>query len=449
MKVTEQKFIKFIKDNNLLDESNRLLIALSGGPDSVFALSIFSKFTKMFNSELFAIHINHNLRGNDSDKDEEFCRELCNSLNIKLDVYSENVKKFAKSEKKSIEEAARIIRYKSYKISAEKFRCNRVVTAHNKNDNTETVLLNLFKGSGIKGLSGIPIIRENIIRPLLCLTKDEIISYLNNKNQKFRIDKTNYESDYTRNFLRNDILPLIQDKINNKVDDAVFNSSYLLKIYDNWTDELSKDWFDNNCSFADGCLHVQITENEDNSFLINLKSVLKNLFNFNASFNDYAKFKGLLSKQKGTSEQLGDDLIAFKEHSEIVIFRQSKNSNEIHNISEGMPLKVGTININVKFTSDNNENYHSNSGVEIIDASNIRQLSVRKWKAGDRFIPLGMNREKTVSDFLTDEKVPAYLKRNKLVLLNDEEIIWVVGHRINEKYKITNKTNKYCKLWIN
>ena len=166
MKATEQKVIGFINRYKLIIPGEKLLIALSGGPDSVFALYFLLKYLKKYKIELLAVHFNHNLRGKESNQDEKFCEKLCENLNVPFYSVQLYVKTFAKQNKLSIEEAARKLRYSNLIEIAKDFNCNKIVTAHNQSDNTETVLLNFFSGTGYSGFSGIPVQRENIIRPL-------------------------------------------------------------------------------------------------------------------------------------------------------------------------------------------------------------------------------------------------------------------------------------------
>src|ERR1035438_5799483 len=225
MKKTEQKVLKFIDDNSLIQKGDKILVSLSGGPDSVFLLYFLKKYQKKFSVSLYAFHLNHLLRGKDAYLDEDFCKQICSSLNIPFFSVRKNVKQFAHKKKISIEEAGRILRYSELGKLLKKISFNSVATAHNCDDNAETVLLNLIKGTGLKGISGIPVKRDNIIRPILVLPKAEILKYLDLKKIKFRIDSSNFQIDLERNFIRHILLPLIRSKLNPSVDNAIFNSS--------------------------------------------------------------------------------------------------------------------------------------------------------------------------------------------------------------------------------
>jgi len=172
MKNIEQSVLKFINDKNLIQKDDRILIALSGGPDSVFLLHFLLKYKRKLRITLGALHVNHRLRGKEADLDEEFCRNLCGKLEIIFYSVKKNVKEYTVKNKLSVEEAGRIIRYRELEKAASAQNYSKIATAHNCDDNVETVLLNLIKGTGLKGISGIPVSRGKIIRPVLCLTKE-------------------------------------------------------------------------------------------------------------------------------------------------------------------------------------------------------------------------------------------------------------------------------------
>ena len=225
MERIEQKFLKFIDERTLVNPGEKILVGFSGGPDSVFLLHLLDKFKKRFRIELYALHINHSLRGKEAADDEKFCEEFCLKRKLKFFSVKKKVKSFSDKNKMSLEEGGRFLRYTEFERVLKQKNLDKIATAHNANDNTETVLLNLIKGTGLEGISGIPVKRDNIIRPILGFNKEEILSYLKKNDISYRIDKTNEESNYERNYLRNKIIPLIKQKLNPALDTAILNSS--------------------------------------------------------------------------------------------------------------------------------------------------------------------------------------------------------------------------------
>lgn len=237
MKATEQKVLKFIKENDLISSGDKILIGLSGGPDSVFLLHFLNKYKKKFKIEIGVAHINHLLRGKESKKDNLFCEAICHELLIPFYHLSRNIKSYTKKYKTSLEVAGRKIRYEFFEKISSVNDYNKIATAHNSDDNVETVLINLVKGAGVKGIAGIPVRRKNIIRPVLSLTKKEILDYLEVNKFEYRIDKSNLTNEFERNYLRNEVIPLIHKNINPALSKTVLNTSLNLQRLNYWIEK--------------------------------------------------------------------------------------------------------------------------------------------------------------------------------------------------------------------
>lgn len=451
MEKTEQKITKFISQFNLINQNDNVLIALSGGPDSVFALYFFNKFKNKYKIKIAAVHLNHQLRGKESDEDEIFSEELCKSLDIPFFSFKLNVKEFAKSSKLSIEEAARILRYKKLEKFSEENKFNKIVTAHTLNDNTETVLLNLFTGTGFQGILGIPIKRDKIIRPFLCITKEEIINYLNKHRISFRIDSSNLKSDFKRNILRNEILPLIKAKLNSQVDSAIFRSikvfENLKRVLDNYVDDLIKKYF----RISKEKIFIKSTAKKINDEVLGeaLKKILIEHFDYQLEYKDVLSIKNLFENQTGKQINLSKKLTAIKERNGIFIFTNKSSAQEIYQINVGEKITIGKKLFGIEEIKKSEIKFSNSKNIEYISGDKLsNKFILRKWKAGDKFIPLGMKKLKKVSDFLTDEKIKSSEKKDKFVLTNKDFIVWVVGSRIDDRFKITPKTKRVLKLWI-
>jgi len=448
MKSIEEKVINFIARYGLIGQKENLLIAFSGGPDSVFALHFFYKFRKKFRCNISAVHFNHNLRGNESKEDENFAIAQCKKLRVDLNIIQLDVKAFAKKNKLSLEEAARILRYNELSKFAKRNSIDKIITAHNLNDNTETILMNLFSGTGISGLSGIPIKRENIIRPLLCLTKKEVLQYLNHNKINYRIDSSNLENDFKRNFIRNKILPLIEE-INPSFDDALFRSSQNFlkqKEFENKSIEYLIQNFSKKIKngYELSLDLLKIYDEIPGEFL---KFFLKKYFNYQLEHKDYIKINKLAFNQKGKSIALKNYLKVIKESDALVFTKKIIDNIEAVEIKIGESKKISEKTIKIESTTKSEK--LSPDNYELIAADNLDDtFIIRNWKIGDKFKPLGMKKEKNVSDFLTDLKIPAAVKKEQLVMINRNQIIWIVGLRISDDVKITSETKKVIKLWI-
>ncbi|MCX7797672.1 MAG: tRNA lysidine(34) synthetase TilS [Melioribacter sp.] len=452
MRNIEQEIIKFISQYNLINKKDRILIALSGGPDSVFALHFFNKFKSKYKIEIAAIHFNHQLRESEADEDEKFSEQLCKSLNIPFFPFKLKVKEFAKTNKLSIEEAARKLRYEILEKFSDENNFNKIITAHTLNDNTETVLLNLITGTGFYGLTGIPIKRDKIIRPLLCITKDEILDYLHKHNINYRIDSSNLKNDFKRNILRNEILPLIKSKLNPQVDLAIFRSSKVFEDFKTIIDKYINDLVKKYLRISEQKIFIKSTikKIEDGVFGELLKKILYEYFNYQLEYQDVISLKELLKNQTGKRINLSKNIIVTKERNGIIINKiENPKENDFFEIRVGKKIKVENKTIGIDKVNKSEIEFTKSKNIEYISADKLNdKFILRKWTSGDKFIPLGMKKPKKISDFLTDEKIKSSEKKDKFVLTNKNFIVWVVGLRIDDRFKITQKTKKVLKLWI-
>lgn len=233
--MTDEIF-SFIRKHNMIIKGDTVICGLSGGADSVCLLLVMCGLQNKIGFTVNALHVNHCLRGEESDRDENFCRELCTKLNVPFKAVSCNVAAFAEEKQLSTEEAARILRYR---VFAENSADAKIATAHNANDNLETVIFNLARGSALKGISGIPPVRDNIIRPLLAVSRQQIENYLKTLNQDYVTDSTNLSDDYTRNKIRHQILPVLCG-INPSLVETSVNSLETLRAENSLIEDLTR-----------------------------------------------------------------------------------------------------------------------------------------------------------------------------------------------------------------
>ena len=453
-KTTEQKVIKFIDENQLLSRGDKVLVALSGGADSVFLLSFLQKFKRRFEIETAAFHLNHQLRGREAKQDEKFCEEFCSNNNIKLLSISKDVKAYAKKVKVSPEEAGRNIRYRELNKAAKKMKCKKIATAHNLSDSVETILLNLFKGTGLTGLTGVPIRRENIIRPILCLSSDEIRNYLKQNKIGYRIDESNLSSDYERNFLRNEIIPKLKSRLNPKLEEKISSSSkFLSQLNSYFNAEVER--ISNNSVVRDGKrLSIDLKKNSkfDKHFLsLFLKSVVENNFKIELNSENIYSLVDLIKSQTGKSIQLKEDIIAARERNELIVQKKKKErkSKSPIQIRVGQTVDIAGSTISIEKVNKKMVKFTRDKSIEFISGDGLKEtFEIRKWKAGDKFRPIGMKGTKKVSDFLADEKIPSSEKKSQLVLINKGKIVWVIGHRMDERFKVNSGSKQIFKLSV-
>lgn len=451
MKKIEEKVLTFIDEKNLINPNDKILIGLSGGPDSVFLLYFLHKFSKGLKISLGALHINHLLRGKEADDDEKFCRALTQQLGIKYYSIKKDTSSLAVKKGYSIEEAGRIIRYKEFEKFSLKYKYSKIATAHNSDDNAETVLLNLIKGAGLKGISGVPFKREKIIRPILVLTKKEIISYLESNKIKYRIDISNLDDNFERNFLRNKIIPQIQDKLNPSLIKSIFKSSEVFKEINFFlTKQVQKLYYNSVKKNIDSVsISLSALKSIDDELLSEFfRYVLEKKFTYQLSFDECKKIVTLFHKQTGKSISLSTGIKIFKERSQLVLTK-SKNRDFVPvKLKVGQSFIINNSLFHIKKVTEAKIN-DKKQNVEFINAEKIKNgFTLRRWKDGDKFVPLGMKGKKKISDFLNEQKLESYKKREQLILENDNKIVWVVGLRLDDRFKILPDTKEIYKLWI-
>jgi len=450
----EQNIIRFIENNQLVVKGDKLLIALSGGADSLFALWFFQKFKSKFKIELSALHVNHSLRSKESDDDELFCKSFCEKNKIEFNSVKVDVKKTASENKESIEEAARNLRYQKLDEFALKVNATKIVTGHNLNDNTETILLNLFRGTGLSGVSGIPIIRQNIIRPLLSTSKEDIIKVLKTNNIRYRIDSSNLENDYTRNYLRNEIIPLIKDKINPSVDLNLLKFSEIVRESNLVLNSLAADIEKRHIKQSENGIEISdliVSANNEKYFSIAVRKSIEDNFDSVPTYNDILQLRTLFTLQVGSIMNISEKLVAIRERTLVHIFRETENINDetIYELNLNKQLTVNGKTFYAEIVENRDQHLTSENNIEYINGDFLTfPLIIRKWKHGDKFQPLGLRGTKKVSDFLTESKVNSLERKDSLVLINQNKIIWVVAKRIDDSVKINKETKRIVKLCL-
>lgn len=419
------KVDNYITRLSLLRKGATVIAGISGGPDSVCLALILAKL----GYDVIAVHCNFHLRGEESMRDERFVENLCKERNIKLQKADFDTIGYAKEKKISIEMAARELRYERFRHFKDTLKAEAIAVGHHRDDNTETFFLNAIRGTGIKGLCAIQPRNEDIVRPLLCLSRDEVIRFLAEEKQGFVTDRTNLEDEYSRNKIRLNVMPVLT-KINegaaSNLETTIENLNEVAKIYQ----KAIKDSIDSCCTTSeDGEIRINKEKlNAQPSPISVLHEVLSPL-GFNRE-----QLKGILHSYDSTGKIFqANGRRALVDREEIIIEGENSNVEIIQTI---MPAK------DIEIKKDNSHAY--------IDYDKIKStLSIRKAEEGDTFAPFGMKgRRKLVNDFLTDKKLTRFEKEKQLLVCDGEEIVWVVGRRSSELYRIDNNTTSVVVLSI-
>lgn len=456
---------EYINQYKMIEKGDRVAVAVSGGADSVCLLHMLLEIGKDMNINMLVIHINHGIRGEEAKLDEDYVKNLANALKLEYICFHEDVPAIAKAENLSEEEAGRNVRYQSFfRVALEK-QCDKIAIAHNKNDIAETVLFNLFRGSGIKGLSGILPVSERIyrnksyriIRPLLCLEREEIELYLSNKNISYQIDKTNLGYDYSRNKIRNHILSYAKDEINSNAVSHIVRASLQLQEIDKYVDLLADAKYNELVKEDEkGALYFDIGEYKKLDLVIQKEVIRRAIMKLANRLKDIEakhvdQVLSLVDKQVGKMIDLPYDIIVLKEYNSIKLYKEGKDNKDPVPISPviiNIPGQYYCQNINmildvsiIKYNK--NETVPKNSCIKWFDYDKIESTIVLRTRNEGDYIEINASAgRKKLKDYYIDQKIPRYERDLKLLVADGSHVMWVMGQgeRISERYKVNDNT---------
>ena len=425
-----QKLQLHLNANFSFLQGKRLFLAVSGGMDSIVLLQLFYQL----NYEIAVLHCNFSLRNLESDGDEDFVKQFCEEYQIPIFVQKFDTKQFAEDAKVSIQVAARKLRYDWFyeQLTDENF--DYILTAHHLDDSLETFLINLTRGTGLEGLTGIPAQNDKIIRPLLPFSRTEIESYIQGNNLQWREDSSNASDKYFRNKVRHAIVPVLK----------VLNPN-LLASFQNTLENLQQT--QSLVEDASKLVFQIVVQEEANQLKFNLIELLK-LPNYAAYLYQWLKDFGftawqdiydLVTAQSG-KQVFSETHILLKDRYLLILY-----AKEIHSDKEEyfIPKELQEVKVPLNITFCNvSDISNTNSNCIFVDEELLQfPLTIRKWQKGDYFYPLGMLGKKKLSKYFKDEKMSLLEKSNQWLLCSNNEIVWVIGKRQDERFKITEKTN--------
>lgn len=430
----KKRIQKFIEERHLFNLKDKVLVALSGGADSVALLRVLVELG--YSCE--CAHCNFHLRGEESNRDEAFVRTLCQSLDIPLHVIHFETEAYAKEKHVSIEMAARELRYEWFETIRQETGAKAIAVAHHRDDSVETFLLNLIRGTGINGLKGIPVRNGFIVRPLLHTSRADILDYLTHLKQEYVTDSTNLQDEYMRNKIRLNLIPLMETmnpSIMETIDETAQRLAEVADIYhENLQEKLQK-------ALKKG---VKEEANERNS--MNIQTILSDIAPLSLlhewlapnGFNS-SQIKDIflsLSQLQSGKRFISNEWELLRDREELVL--QRRNSSE-----KKPKISQKTVEITPEFTLLKDKN------IAFLDADKVTlPLEIRKWQPGDKFCPLGMKGKKKVSDYLTDRKFSLFEKEKQYVVCSGNEIVWLVGERIDERFKVSENSKKALILHV-
>ena len=417
-------------------KNGKLLIAISGGLDSVVLLHLCYEM----GLNLALAHCNFNLRGNESDADEDFVLELADDLGLEVFIESFDTEIYAEKNKLSIQMAARKLRYDWFETLAKQLGFDAVLTAHHADDNLETFLINFTRGTGLEGLTGIPIINGKFVRPLLPFSRENIETYAKENHLKWRDDSSNASTKYMRNKLRHDVIPIlkvINPSLLHSFETTITNLNDTASIVDERVKAVSKRAVEKTDSNQ-----IKLKISEFNK-LKNPKAYLFELLK-DYGFTEWHDVVNLLEAQSG-KQLFSEKWRLIKDRNYLFLSEIVSNERFFIEISE-TEKHVETPLGNLLFEEVAIVSKTEANSI-FVDKNELKfPLTIRTWEAGDIFYPLGMTGKKKLSKYFKDEKYPLLDKENALLLCSENKIVWVVGKRADDRFKVTRNTKNILKV---
>jgi tRNA(Ile)-lysidine synthase len=435
MNITELLKV-FIKTDDV--HKLKYIVAVSGGIDSMVLLHL----CKAANLSIVAAHCNFSLRGDESLGDENFVRDFCTSNQIPADFICFNTKKISEELGKSTQETARILRYNWFDELVTKYQADYILTAHHANDLAETFLFNLVRGSGIKGLSSIPGVNSNIIRPMLMQTQHVIRDYASIYQIPFRTDSSNLSDDYSRNFIRHHIIPKLTE-VNQQAIEHIASSTQILKeaqqIIDDKINDLKTLFYD----VKNNVTHINIRTLKNLSYYPTILHTWLNPMGFNSTqINEI-----LSSNLDSGKEWLSSSHQLIFNRDELLIRSNESNSENQLIFESNIPDVFSFNGYNFHVDSPGKDSVNFDETSFYFDADKLQfPLTIRSWLSGDFFRPLGMKNNKKLSNFFIDKKINLFQKSKSVVIRADKNIVAVLPYQIDDKYKITADTKQVLRI---
>ncbi|MBQ8559632.1 MAG: tRNA lysidine(34) synthetase TilS [Tyzzerella sp.] len=445
---------------HMLEKEDKVIAGVSGGADSICLLFVLLELQKKIPFELIAVHVNHGLRGEAADADEAYVKEICRQQNILCLSYSENVELIAKNRKQSTEEAGRDIRREAFQRALEQYGGTKIALAHHKNDNVETFFMNLARGTGIKGMGGIRPVAGNIIRPLLCVERSEIEQYLQDRKISYCIDQTNATDDYTRNRIRNNVIPYLESEVNAQAVSHIDSAMEQLRELQVYIEEQVNQYF-GACVKEQGTGYLVAKEEFEKSPKIFQSLVLKKVLvqickkEKDMEAVHLKDLQELFGKQVGRKVDLPYGMEGRRVYEGLSIREKSgaetdKKECQIScKVGEKQEIFCGSQKITCRIFEKNigTPICLQKGGAKWFDYGIIAsEICVRTRRPGDYISIHSSGKKQKLKSFFINEKIPQE-KRDEILLVADgNHILWIVGYRTNPAYQVTEHTKHVLEI---
>lgn len=443
----KNKVLNYIKKYNLLSENDTVICAVSGGADSVCMLEILKELKDELSLTLYIAHINHQLRGEEADRDELFVKKLAENSGIPFYCKKADVKALAFASKLSCEEAGRMVRYDFFKELKDSLKADKIATAHSKNDNVETVLMRIMRGTDIKGLAGIPMHNDrNVVRPILCLKRSEIEDYLSCKGIEFVTDSTNLENEFSRNKVRHNLIPVAESQFNENFINVMASNIELFGEANSYIEKKVNSVYETIVTKNDymHSFYVALLLGED-VYIIKriIKKTVFELTKINIS-NDLCNliYDGLIS---GSSVTISKNLNFYVKYERAFFVKRRDVHNLLYRINSPGVYHIEELSASLEITEgEGNFDFRDKNTIYLDRNAVSYDFVLRSRKNGDK-MSLENCGTKKIKNIMIDEKIPSFLRDEFPVLEYKGEIIWLCGVRDNGRLRAKNN-EKYIKI---
>lgn len=456
-----KKVQEYVQQHKLIEDIDGIVVGVSGGADSICLLEVLWRLKEQYGYELLVVHIHHGIRGVEADEDQRFVEAYCKQRDIPCRSYNFDVKKEAAIRKQSEEEVGRSLRYEVFQQELVTFKKGVIAVAHHQNDQAETILFNLLRGSGLLGLCGMKPRRDAIIRPLLGVSRYEIETFLEKEDIAYRTDSTNKETLYSRNKMRLELIPYIQNHFNTNVIKHLNKTADLLRDEEDFLESQAKEAYEacvtkkSDVFFVDlesflefhSCLKRRILRIVMKDYVKNLKDITS------MHIEDICQ---LAENQSGKQISLPKGIIVEKNYNTLKIYQRSEGQrmNSFSYTIKNIPDVVEITELSQKVTINlyDHQQYHAkfkNNYTKCFDYDKIEyNLTLRTRQPGDYINLKGMKGKKKLKDFFIDHKVPRVQRDQILLLAHGSEILWIIGYRVNHNYVVTDVTKSLMEVTI-
>ena len=457
---------KFIQKYHMLTCGDKVIAGVSGGADSVCLFLMLLELREKIGFDLIAVHVHHGLRGEAADQDQRFVEALCEQHRIPLEIFRVNLESIAKKRKQSLEEAGRMVRREAFDSVCQKYGGNKIALAHHQNDNAETLLWNLSRGTGLDGLGGIRPVNGKFIRPLLCMNRKEIEEYLAKRKQSYCIDETNAGTDYTRNKLRHLVLPILEEQVNSSaVRHMNETMEQIWELQEYMQEQVEAAYQECVQEHSEKACWIQIQQNSFETFpeLIKKMVIRKGMEQVGGKKRDLSHkhvdvMMELMNKQVGRTLDLPYEMHAKRNYEGIRLEKRRTYSSGEEKKAEIMQECMSELNIpgeiiladrnlkvrckilekpkNLSIKDIPQKIYTKWFDYDIIKSS----LYIRTRQAGDNIVIDEKGHQKKLKSWFVDEKIPKEVRDSQLLLAENNDILWVLGHRMSQAYQVKQST---------